>query len=143
MIWVPKEFECRRQFSARDCVHKQVQLLQHGGNRKTSVLTNASLNRNATYKRGVLNVAQKNIISNTGCGSTAICQGFVIRGIDNTRETVCGEDMMQCRVHEIVEQTGAEPDEIHVFRFGDEIDSRETRTCNKTIFGEEGLYVPE
>ena len=61
------------------------------------------------------------------CGQNCkneFCSGFVIcLGFGDTWEVVCGEDAMQCRVGEIIEQTGIGPDEIYVFRVEDEIDN--------------------
>ena len=59
----------------------------------------------------------------TNCEATA-CSGLIIcNSYDDTWEVACGEDAMQCRVSEIAEQTGVEPEEIYVFRFEDEIDN--------------------
>ena len=59
----------------------------------------------------------------TNCESES-CSGFVIcSSNDDTWELVCGEDAMQCRVGELIEQTGFDPDEIYVFRVEDEIDN--------------------
>ena len=54
------------------------------------------------------------------------CGGFVVcNNKDGTWEVVCGEDTMQCRVGEIMEQTGLGSDEIFVFRVEDEIDNEQ------------------